>query len=124
MAALVVPGAPVSVLLDHGLPEGASEALLAAGVATVESLGSMTPEELETVPGITPEMVEPIQAAVNGYYGQFESSVEPAAAPAVEAAPGEAAPAAESGGEAVPAAVEAVVAEDPEGESATIRNAE
>ncbi len=128
MAALVVPGAPVSVLQDHGLPEGASEALLAAGVATVESLGSMTPEELETVPGITPEMVEQIQTAVNSYYGQFEGSVEPAAAPVAEAgeapASAEAAPAAEDNGEAAPAAVEAVVAEDPEGESATIRNAE
>ena len=138
MAALVVPGAPVSVLLDHGLPESAGEALLAAGVATVESLGSMTPEELETVPGITPEMVEQIQAAVNGYYGQFEGSVEPAAAPAAEAgeapASAEAAPAAEDNGDATlaagssaetaPAAAEAAVAGDPEGESATIRNAE
>ena len=32
----------------------------------------MTPEELEEIPGIEPEMVENIQTAVS-YYGQFES---------------------------------------------------
>src|SRR5580658_3352198 len=86
MAALVVPGAPVSVLIDHGLTEAMVEKLMEGGVTTVESLGSMTPEELEVLPGIDPEMVEAIQGAVNGYYGQFEGSVESAeaaAAPAV-----------------------------------------
>ena len=39
MAALVVPGAPVSVLIDHGLAEAVVEKLMAAGVATVEKLG-------------------------------------------------------------------------------------
>ena len=58
MAALVVPGAPVSVLIDHGLTEAVVEKLMAAGVTTVEKLGSMTPEELEEIPGIDPEMVE------------------------------------------------------------------
>ncbi len=47
MAALVVPGAPVSVLIDHGLTDKIVEMLMQAGVPTVESLGSMTPEELE-----------------------------------------------------------------------------
>ncbi len=47
MAALVVPGAPVSVLIDHGLTEAVVERLMAEGVTTVERLGSMTPEELE-----------------------------------------------------------------------------
>ena len=55
MAALVVPGAPVSVLIDHGLTEAMVEKLMAGGVTTVESLGSMTPEELEALPGIDPE---------------------------------------------------------------------
>src|ERR1700720_1567351 len=55
MAALVVPGAPVSVLVDHGLAEEIVEKLLGAGVGTVEKLGSMTPEELEAIPGIGPE---------------------------------------------------------------------
>src|SRR5580658_2786245 len=76
MAALVPAGAPVSVLIDHGLAEDIVEKLLEAGVATVEKLGSMTPEELEVLPGIDPEMVEAIQGAVNGYYGQFEQQEE------------------------------------------------
>ncbi len=75
MAALVVPGAPVSVLIDHGLPEAIVDKLMAAGVPTVERLGSMTPEELEAIE-IGPEVVGQLQAAVNGYYGQFESSVQ------------------------------------------------
>ena len=58
MAALVVPGAPVSVLVEHGLVDELLELLLAAGITTVEKLGSMTPEELEQLPGIGPEMVE------------------------------------------------------------------
>src|SRR6266508_887622 len=47
MAALVQPGAPVSVLIDFGLGEDLAEKLVEGGVATVEKLGSMTPEELE-----------------------------------------------------------------------------
>ncbi len=81
--ALVVPGAPVSVLLDHGLAEAIVEKLMAAGVPTVERLGSMTPEQLDEI-GIGTEMVENIQSAVNGYYGQFEGSVEDSADAAAE----------------------------------------
>ncbi len=58
--------------MDHGLTEAMVENIDGGGVNTVESLGSMTPEELEALPGIDPEMVEAIQTAVNGYYGQFE----------------------------------------------------
>src|SRR5580658_1336568 len=72
MAALVVPGAPVTVLMDHGLAEAVAEKLMAAGVATVEKLGAMTPEQLEEIPGVDDEMVNNIQTAVVGYYGQFE----------------------------------------------------
>ena len=50
MAALVPAGAPVSVLIDHGLAEDIVEKLIEAGVGTVEKLGSMTPEELEAIP--------------------------------------------------------------------------
>ena len=66
MAALVAPGAPVSVLIDYGLTEAVAEKLVEAGVGTVEKLGAMTPEELEEIPGIGPDSVENIQAAVNG----------------------------------------------------------
>jgi N utilization substance protein A len=100
MAALVVPGAPVSVLIDHGLTEPILDKLMQGGVATVERLGGMTPEELEQIPGIDQEMVEKIQQAVVSYYGQFETAESvPAAASetpaetAEEAAPAEQAPA-------------------------------
>ncbi len=72
MAALVPTGAPVSVLIDHGLGEEIAEKLIEAGVNTVEKLGSMTPEELEAIPGIEPAIVEKILVAVNSYYSQFE----------------------------------------------------
>jgi N utilization substance protein A len=74
--ALVVPGAPVSVLLDHGVTEDIVEKLVQGGVPTVEALGAMTPEDLEAIPGVDPAAVERIQAAVNSYYGQFEGAVE------------------------------------------------
>jgi N utilization substance protein A len=74
--AAVVPGAPVSVLIDHGLPEAVVEKLMQTDITTVEKLGSMTPEQLEEIEGIDPQVVEQIQFAVNGYYGQFEASVE------------------------------------------------
>ena len=85
MASLVVPGAPVSVLVDHGLPDAIIDKLMEGGVATVEQLGSMTPEELEALPGVEPETVERIQSAVVSYYGQFEMEVEPGAQDAMAA---------------------------------------
>jgi N utilization substance protein A len=72
MAALVAPGAPVSVLLDYGMSDAVSEKLLQAGVGTIERLGTMTPEQLEAIPGIDPASVEFIQASVVAYYSQFE----------------------------------------------------
>jgi N utilization substance protein A len=72
MAALVAPGAPVSVLIDYGLDEKIVERLVESGVGTIEKLGSMTPEQLEEIQGIDPAQVERIQEAVNAYYSQFE----------------------------------------------------
>lgn len=82
MAALVVPGAPVSVLMEHGLTESLLAKLTEAGIGTVEKLGSMTPEQLEEIPGIGPKLVEKIQIAVNNYYSQFEEVLEEEAGPA------------------------------------------
>ena len=76
MAALVPAGAPVSILLDHGLAEEVVEQLIQAGVGTVEKLGAMTPEELEAIPDIGPETVEKILISVNSYYAQFEQQPE------------------------------------------------
>jgi len=73
MAELVVPGAPVSVLLEHGLNEATVQKLNEAGIGMVEKLGAMTPEQLEEIPEIGPDLVESIQAAVVSYYGQFET---------------------------------------------------
>src|SRR5579864_1072193 len=75
MAALVVPGDPVSALVDFGLDRELSERLMAAGIATIEQLGNMTPEQLEEIPGLSAAL-ENVQAAVNSYYGQFEQSAE------------------------------------------------
>jgi N utilization substance protein A len=83
MAALVAPGAPVSVLLDYGMSDAVSEKLLEAGVGTIERLGAMTPEQLEAIPGIDPASVEFIQAAVVAYYSQFEDPAAAGAEPEV-----------------------------------------
>jgi N utilization substance protein A len=82
MAALVAPGAPVSVLLDYGMSDAVSEKLLQAGVGTIERLGTMTPEQLEAIPGIDPASVEFIQASVVAYYSQFEDPGTEVAEPA------------------------------------------
>ena len=74
MAALVSPGEPVSVLIDYGLGDEVAEKLVQAGVGTIDKLGGMTPEELQEIPGIDPEMVERIRDSVTSYYGQFEET--------------------------------------------------
>src|SRR5579871_2045667 len=131
MAALVPAGAPVSVLIDHGLAEDVVEKLIQASVGTVEKLGGMTPEELEAIPEMGPETVEKILISVNAYYAQFEQPAEPQpeVVPA-EAAAGETAeaaleePAAEPAETfAEPAPSTAESAED-KVESDTIKNSE
>jgi N utilization substance protein A len=127
MAALVSPGAPVSVLMEFGLAENIVGQLIAGGVSTIEKLGAMTPEELEELQGIGAAAVERIRDAVNGYYVQFETPAEPVPGEypaaeetaavaggavdtdAVEAVP-EAVEAAPAAVEEVPAAVEAAPA--------------
>ena len=70
IAALTSSGAPVSILIEHGLAESVVDKLAEAGVGTVEKLGDMTPEQLEEIPGIDSETIEGIQVAVNSYYGE------------------------------------------------------
>jgi len=69
---MVISGAPVSVLLDHGLAEVIVERLIGADIGTVERLGSMTPEQLEAIPEIDESVVEQIQSAVVSFYVQYE----------------------------------------------------
>ncbi len=65
---------PVTTPLENvpGLGEGLVEKLKAAGVATVESLADMTPEQLEAIEGIGPKTVEKISLAVNNYFASLE----------------------------------------------------
>jgi transcription termination/antitermination protein NusA len=79
MGDMVISGAPVSVLIDHGLAEGIVEKLVAADIGTVERLGSMTPEELEAIPDIDEATVSQIQSAVVSFYGQYDNREEEAA---------------------------------------------
>src|SRR5450432_831714 len=76
MAALVAPGAPISVLAEYGLDEIILDKLLETDMGTIERLGSMTPEQLEEIQGIGPQTVEKIQESVNAYYSQFEDPVQ------------------------------------------------
>jgi len=97
MAALTNPPEPVSVLIEYGLDEELSAKLVEAGVGTIEKLGGMTPEQLEEIPGIDPEMVENIRDSVTNYYGQFEEAAP--AAPEEGEVPIEAEAAAEAAAE-------------------------
>jgi len=88
MADMVISGAPVSVLIDHGLDEQIVEKLVAADIGTVERLGAMTPEELEAIPSIDEAIVTQIQSAVVSFYGQYdtqEAETAPADAETLEA---------------------------------------
>src|SRR3954463_7063960 len=88
-ADMVISGAPVSVLLDHGLEEAIIEKLIGAGIGTVERLGSMTPEQLEAIPEIDESIVEQIQTSVVSFYGQYEpeeGEEAPVSAEAIEGA--------------------------------------
>jgi N utilization substance protein A len=75
---LLSTGAPVSALIEYGLAESTVDALVKGNIGTVEKLGAMTPEELESIPGIDEDAVNRIQQAINGYYGQ-EYTEQPAA---------------------------------------------
>jgi len=108
---------PLSILSPYGLSEAALDALLAGGVATVEKVGAMTPEELEGIEGVSAEMIHEVVVAVNAYYTQLYSSPEQAAAaetvPAEQAGPGAEAVSAAEPVSAAPEAAEAAPATEP-----------
>jgi N utilization substance protein A len=94
----------VSALIDYGLAESTVDALVQGDIGTVERVGSMTPEELEAIPGIDGQAVAHIQQAINAYYGQeyaAEAAAEevPAGETPEEGALAEEAPAEETAGE-------------------------
>ncbi len=70
-------GAPIATLIEFGLADSTVDALVKAGIGSIEKLGGMTPEELESVPGIDGYAVGKIQQAINGYYGQDYAPTEP-----------------------------------------------
>ena len=74
---LLSTGAPVSALIEYGLAEATVDALVKGDIGTVEKLGSMTPEELESIPDIDGDAVSRIQQAINGYYGQEYGEAAP-----------------------------------------------
>ena len=79
-------GTPLSNLIDQGLSEEIYEVLVAGGIGTVEKVASMTPEELELIPGITSDSVAQLGMTVNSFYGQGPAEVaveSPAEAEAV-----------------------------------------
>jgi N utilization substance protein A len=80
MAALVSPPELVSALIAYGMDEELAGKLAAAGVGTIDKLGGMTPEQLQEIPDVDPEMVENIRDSVTAYYAQFEEA-QPAAPP-------------------------------------------
>jgi len=92
MTALTAPATPLTALA--GVGPKTIEKIEAAGIANVEKLAAMTPEQLMEIPGIGEKMVDKIYQAVNRFYeGGAEAA---AAAPAGEntddmAAEGEAA---------------------------------
>jgi N utilization substance protein A len=72
-------GTPLSALLEHGLDETIYNALITAGHGTVEKVSSMTPEDLEEIPGISPDDVAHLGLAVNTFYGQPQGEAGPPA---------------------------------------------
>ena len=108
MADMVITGAPVSVLIDHGLPEQIVEQLVTADIGTVERLGSMTPEELEAIPGINEKVVEQIQSSVVAFYDQYDAQQTEDLSAIAEQAPVDE--------EAIEAAIDETAAESEQGQ--------
>jgi N utilization substance protein A len=94
MTALTAPTTPLTVLA--GVGPKTIEKIEAAGIANLEKLASMTPEQLMEIPGIGEKMVDKIYQAVNRFFEGGE-----AASTAVETTDenGEETPAAEASAE-------------------------
>jgi len=104
MAAMARRGAAVTEL--QGLGEKTLEKLRNHGIATVEQLAQMTPDELTQIQGIGEKTVERIRVVVTDYFERGEATAAEAAEPAAET--GEAAADSGSLGEAEEAGKEAL----------------
>ncbi|MGN6592089.1 MAG: transcription termination factor NusA [Terriglobales bacterium] len=89
MSALVGEGVasetPLSQLSE--LSERITTRLGESGIATVEQLGSLTPEQLQEIPGIGPKAVAKIFVAVNRFFGVLEGGSAETAGEASAAGP-------------------------------------
>jgi transcription termination/antitermination protein NusA len=72
MSALTAPGTPLSEL--QGMGPKTVEKIEAAGIASIEKLADMTPEQLMEIPGIGEKMVDKIYQAVNRFYEGGEAA--------------------------------------------------
>ena len=75
MAAISGDGTPVSMLLQYGLSQGLIDRLMESGTSTVEALADMTPEQLEEIPSVGPELVERIERAIRQCYEHLARTV-------------------------------------------------
>ncbi len=87
MAALTAPGTSLAEL--EGVGPKTIEKLEAAGIASIEKLADMTPEQLIEIPGIGEKMVEKINQSVAAYFQMLEAQSAAAAAQEAEALPEE-----------------------------------
>jgi N utilization substance protein A len=113
MTALTAPTTPLTVLA--GVGPKTIEKIEAAGIANLEKLASMTPEQLMEIPGIGEKMVDKIYQAVNRFYEGGEAAAAP-----IEATDenGETAPAGEASAE-TPAEAGAETPAESEAEAAS-----
>jgi N utilization substance protein A len=75
MTALTAPTTPLTVLA--GVGPKTIEKIEAAGIANLEKLASMTPEQLMEIPGIGEKMVDKIYQAVNRFYEGGDAAATP-----------------------------------------------
>ena len=121
MSDMLPAGTPISILAEYGLADHLIDSLVGADVGTVEKLGSLTPEELEQLPGVGEESIQSLYNAINGYYSQFEMQPEAtAAAPEVPAE--EEAPSKKAEPDLPPPAPEKMVFEDPDEDEKPVDN--
>jgi transcription termination/antitermination protein NusA len=85
MSALVGGTSTPLESIKEELGDNIFDKLTAGGVATIEAIADMTPEELEQIEGIGPKSIEKIAEAVNNYFSRLEGTATTVAAEESEA---------------------------------------